>query len=282
MRGIVISPQVDIIEKNRMIVRNSNIDQEKLREYVMYWDQIDFPVNQILHFGDTPETDYLVKAQVMKRSKINLQMSGELVELFLKGQLEAFRINNANNPGSWSLAQSGSELVLPQSSTIMTRNLEIELYNCLPVPKGDVSLDDILNFKEVRNDELLEFRQLIDDIYLEIINSGDHERALVKNIENIKRKIIELNKIMDESRISRAAKSLKIEFDVKDIISNGAMGFLIAQGSEYPIELGMAAGALFSAIKISSEISIQPKEIPPELKGYAYLHYSHKELGVEL
>ena len=281
MRGIVISPQIDVIEKNKMIVRNSNINQGKLREYVMYWDQIDFPINQILHFGDTPETEYLIKAQVMKRSKINLQMNGELVELFLKGQLEAFRINNNENPGSWALAQSGSELVLPKSSTIMTRNLEIELYNCLPVPRLDVSLDDILNFKEMRRDELLEFRQLIDDIYKEIIDSGDQERAFVKNIENIKRKIIEINKVMDESRLSRASKSLKIEFDIKDIISNGAIGFLLAQVNEYPIEIGVAAGTLFSAIKISSEISLQPKEIPSELKSYAYLHYSQKELGVE-
>lgn len=272
-----MSPEIVIRGKNEMLVKNSDIAPVKLRQYLLYWDQIDFPENNAINFGGSPEIDFLQNAGVLKRSKINLNLNGEMVGLFLKSQTEAFKLNNEKEPGSWSLAQPNQSLALDINSSFLTRNLEIELYHCLPIPSTEVSLDDILIFKERRKEEFLEFRYLLDNLYLEIVNSGDQERAKLKNIELLQRKIVDINMVMDESYISRLAGSLKIEFDWKDLATKTGPAILGSLTGQYPMELGFAVG-LYSSIKIGSEMSLRPSGVPDDLKDFAYLYYADKEL----
>lgn len=176
MRGVVVSPEI-VVSHNSLFVNNSDIAPIKLRQYLMYWDEIDFPTNNAIYFEGTPEVNYLQSLGILKRSHINLGLSGQLTELFLKSQYEAFRLNSLEAPGSWAFAQPQYELSLLESDSVKTRTLEVELYQSLPIPTAEVPLEKILEFKVRRNDELLEFRELVDNLYSDIITSGDQERA---------------------------------------------------------------------------------------------------------
>ncbi|ALS73917.1 hypothetical protein AUC31_01030 [Planococcus rifietoensis] len=276
MRGIVVSPEIVMSGKNSMSVNGGTIAPIKLRQYLLYWDQIDFPTSNIITFGGTADTDFLESTGALKRSRVNLQMAGEFTNLFLKSQMEAFRLNNEKEVGSWSLAQPHYNLVLDEVSGIMSRNIEVELYQSLPVPEKDVPLVDILEFKEKRKDELLEFRSLIDNLYLDIVNSGDQERDKLKSLELLARKTKEIDRLMEESFMSRLAQSLKIEFDWKDMAAKTGTTVLGSFTGQYTFETGLAVG-LLSSINVSSEMSLKPRSLPPELKDYAYLYYSQKE-----
>ncbi|WP_141431412.1 DUF6236 family protein [Bacillus sp. 03113] len=281
MRGIVISP-IKITGKNSMTI--NGIDPIKLRQYLLYWDKIDFPQNNIIGFGDSPDIEYLKNVGVLKQTRVQIQLSGEMTELYLKGQLMALRMNNEVEKGCWSLGQENIDLVLPRSETVLDRGIEFNLYNGLPVPSSDVSFEDIMHFKEKRNDELLEFRFLMDNFYQELLKSGDSERAMLTYIENIYRKIISIDKVMNESKIKRFRGSVKIRFDLGEAIRNTFFGAIGAAGAgtilNVPITAGLGAtmGFASSFIKINSEMSLKPKGIPTELKDYAYLYYADKEL----
>lgn len=275
MRGIVISP-VKIIGKTSMEV-NGGIDPGKLRQYLLYWDKIDFPQNNLIGFGESPEVQYLKEVGVLKQTSVQILLSGETTELYLKGQLKALELNNEKEKGRWTLGQEGIDLVLPKSDSVMEKGIEVDLYNSLPIPTAEVSLEDILFFKEKRKDELLEFRSLMDNFYLELLKSGDSERAMVAYIEEIQRKIVELDKVMNESKIKRLKESVKIKFDLKEAVRNTFIGGFGGTSLGFPTT-GATLGFASSVINISSEISIKPKVIPSELKDYAYLYYSTKEL----
>lgn len=275
MRGIVVSP-VKITGKNSMVV-NGSIDPLKLRQYLLYWDKIDFPQNNIISFGETPEIQYLKEAGVLKQTNVKVYLSGELTELYLKSQLKALEINNKNEKGSWTLGQENIELVLPKSESVLDRGLEVELYNSLPVPSEEVSLEDILNFKEKRKDELLYFRNLMDNLYIELLKSADSERAINAYIGRLQKGIMELDQVMKESKLSKFKGSVKIQFDLKEAIINTFLGATGGTAIGFP-DVGAALGFASSFINITSEMSLKPKEIPSELKDYAYLYYSSKEL----
>lgn len=279
MRGIVVSP-VKITGKNSMKV-NGKIFPVDIRRYLLYWDRIDFPQNNIIGFGETPEISFLKDIGILKQSNIRVLDSGEMTKLYLKTQIEALKLNNEKEKGCWSLGQTNTHLVLPKNDTIKKRIVEINLHQALPIPSDKVSLDDILFFKERRKDELLSFRGMMDELYLEVSDSSDPERAEIKNIDKLRKSLVDLHKVMDESFTHRLLGGLKVEVDVPnlfDVAVKTARGAGAGALFHFPVEYGAILGLASSFIKVSSEVSLRPKAIPDNLRDFAYLYYAEKEL----
>ena len=47
---------------------NGGIDPFRLRQYLMYWDKIDYPLNNIICVESTPEEKYLEEVGVLQRT----------------------------------------------------------------------------------------------------------------------------------------------------------------------------------------------------------------------
>jgi hypothetical protein len=282
MRGIVILPEYEAVGSH-LEMNYSDITPRALRQYLLYWDKIDYPANSMFYFASSEEVKYLEGIGILKRTLHMHDKDGivDFEEMFLNMQLTAFKENNKNKDECWSIAQSNTKkLILPKNDSIENRCIQIELYNSLPVPSENVSLDDILNFKEHRYHELMEFRELMDEIYLSIINSGDIELSKNHSIAKLQNKIIELNKVMNESKIQRLLSNFKIEIDVGNLIGSSVSaigGYAVGSTMGFPT-IGATLGLASSFIKTSYEMSLKPKEIPQELKDYAYLYYQSKEL----
>ncbi|WP_335871973.1 DUF6236 family protein [Bacillus sp. 2205SS5-2] len=275
MKGIVVSP-VEIIGKNSISV-NGTIEPEKLRKYLLYWDKIDFPQSNIIGFGNSPDLEFLENAGVLKRSRFHVRGGGEVADLHLKVQLTALRKNNDTERGCWSLAQEGINFVIPTRETVLDRCIELSLYNSLPIPSIESSFEDILTFKERRNDELLEFRLLLDGIFQEILKAGDSERAIETHLHKIDRQVDAISRTMNESIGKVLWSNLKVRFDVGDLIRNTTIGAFGASQLGVSVTTGAALG-LASSIKLNTEMLLKPKGIPTELKDFAYLFYANQEL----
>ena len=117
-------------------------------------------------------------------------------------------------------------------------------------------------------------------MYEEIINSSDKDLTKNRCIEKLQQKIIEINRVMAESKIKKCLRSMKARINVSDIIVAGAkIGFAtMAGGAIGKAAEGALLGLATSSINISREISLIPKDIPENLKDYAYLFHAHKEL----
>lgn len=208
MRGIIVSSEYSG-DKNTLVMHNAGIDPLKLRQYILYWDKIDYPSNNLIFMPLTPDEQYLENVGILKRTHVNISFNGSLPinpEIFINSQLAAFNKNNSVEGEIWSIAQPTKEVILPHKDSIETRSLQVELFNCLPVPTRDVNLEDILNFKEHRYDELQEFRWLLDEMYDEIINSCDKDLTKNKSIEKLQKKVLDINRVMDESKIKKMFK----------------------------------------------------------------------------
>lgn len=276
LRGIVVAPEYEA-KGTELFLKSSDIDPLKLRQYLLYWDRIDFPTNNIIHCTSN-DIDYLESLNLLQRTKYNCSCNGiiNMEELFLNAQIQALNNNNLNKNERWTLGQGNLNLLLPKDEVERKNTLILDLYNSLPIPATDVPLDDIINFKEKRRDELMEFRNSMDKIYLSIINSGDIDISKSVAIKDLEKKIIAINKVMNESEIKKLLGSVKVNIDINSLIMGGA-GYIIGKETGNSIMLA-SLGLAASSIKLRIDKQLIPKHIPDNLSDFAYLYYSQKEL----
>ena len=201
-------------------------------------------------------------------------------DTLLDVQMAAFKKHCEEKNGIWSIAQPTKEITLPERESILKENVQVELYNCLPVPDIDTPFETILNFKERRSSELEAFRNLLDDMYKDIISHPDAEFAKRKSIANIENALIDIDRTLKESKIKRVFKNMKAELNVSTLIN---AGFKLAAGTVLGQNMGLGklsgiVGMGISAINITQALSQTPKCLSPEQTDYAYLFYAKKEI----
>lgn len=278
-RGIIITMPFEF-DGNSLSIKGS-LDSVSLRQYLLYWDKIDLPDNNIISIGsETPEIQFLKDAGILERTYAKFSsFTGNIGYSMVKMQYATLHMKNHTEPGCWSLAQAGNSLYAPVENTIETGSIVVELYNSIPVPLGDVPLQEILEFKEKRKDELLSFRCAMDDLYDKVAKSGDIVRAKTNAIDKIEKNVNDLNKVFNETWKSKLLSTVKVELNVPNLATAAIAGGVGAASFGFSPVAGAAIGAAGAALKMDISQSRQLDNLPSELKDFAYLHYVEKELG---
>jgi hypothetical protein len=277
-RGIVVAPRFEFDGVALRFPGVVGLEAADLRHYLLYWDRIDFPNNNLISIGNTPDIDFLITSGVLTRTQVALhQFSGNFGIAYVLAQLAAFEELNRREPACWSIGQATVAFVNPESSAAAVRAIEVDLTCALPVPAGTVSLADVLEFKRRRNAELMALRYALDQMYLQISNARDIPRARDASINSLERTLVELHKASSEAWPSRALRSVKVELNIPNIVSKAAAGAASAFAFGLPPAVGAGAGAVMSAIKFDVRELRTPK-LPQHLKDFAYVFHAQREL----
>mgnify|MGYP000088199675 CR=1 FL=1 len=207
-RGIVISPPFEVLPKGGIFC-GGGIDSLELRKHLLYFDKIDYPDNNIISIGSSPDETYLESTGILRRSRVNFTgtINSGNGEFFIAAQEAIYSKNSNIEPGQWSLGQSS---INPHfSNGITSQGIEFNLVNMLPVPQGIVPLEDILEFKQKRKDELIALRTHLDDVYQIIIGSADIPRSMTTEIQKLETSLKEVNKTLSEASISKIVTNLR-------------------------------------------------------------------------
>lgn len=172
----------------------------------------------------------------------------------------------------WVLHQFGAESAIPSEFGLQKNIIRVDLVKALPVPSPDTPIDEILQFKESRRDELRELHNEMDRLYELILTAPDQEFASKKEVFDFSERIKDLDKVANE-RFGRTRKfDLSVELNIsgRDIslgASSGVIFDIYASGLTFPI--GTVVGALASMIRITSKATntFQPAENNSKL-GY--------------
>lgn len=291
-RGIVLSPKFVKVPTGHVIFESA-IDDFELRKYLTYWDEIDVPRNTLVDFdcrqfrileaaGQLKRTDYGIPQQFigvrmqdshrMFIGKCNasvviddctqITLDQKAGDQIIAAHEDVFTLRHAQDPGKWSKAQVSSHLMA--SNYVDKESIEMELYNLLPVPAVNTPLEDIIEFKEKRHDQLIEFRLYLDELYQSILTAGDIPRAKNTAMNRLEQSLIGVNRTMKEAKINYVLDSLRsIKADITGIAGMGLGGAGIASFiGMSPILAGMA----FTGLGIASKLIPQSKNsIPNEL-----------------
>ena len=295
-RGIVLSPQFSFLPTGSVFFKSA-IDELELRKYLLYWDRINIPKSSFLDF-DCSQFRLLQSAGVLDRTpygktyntyamsmnnshnlSMRIELGGEIglakindcthIHLnryagdeILRAHEDVYMHLESKEAGCWSKGQMTSTLMSFDAKN--KQAIEINLHNLLPIPSVDTPLEDILEFKSKRYDELLAFRVYLDGFYQSIINSADIPRAYSTEMNRLDLSLRDINRTMKESKIKVAIDSLRSVMGSMDGIlglSFGAAGIATLFGVT-PLIAGLSGAGVGVAAKLipQSKTSI-PKEL---------------------
>jgi hypothetical protein len=270
-RGLVMSPPIEI-NGSELVVKASNIDKQELRYALLFWDKIVWPSSHAVYLQSNRDEVFLEEAGVLRRP--NYTVVGDIARGIMLGQIQAFMDLDKKEPGQWSLSQGKNTLLLKDSTFQAVRGASIELFRAIPVPDRDVPLNEILEFKLKRRDELFHLQSQIDNFLLAIEQAEDKIGELNRSIKQVDAACADLLKVGKDWKFPIRLSNWKVSFELRPfpLIFAAISGWDIA-GIGMPLTTAVVGA---SSLKISADISLQPSN--KRQNPYLYVHQFHKEV----
>jgi hypothetical protein len=155
----------------------------------------------------------------------------------------------------------------------------VELHRAIPVPDKDVPLDDILQFRDKRSDELQLLRRRIDTFVASINDSHDPETELAKSIASVDAACAHALEVAREWRFPMRLTTVRIQMDLRPFASVMAMlgGWKVGESYGEPLALASAVLAgVAASIKVGGDFGIQ--KIRPRQGPFRYVSHFHYEV----
>jgi len=275
-RGIVALP-LEIKKVPNGVSVGNGLSALQLNYFALYWDKISIPKNGLI--GRTlPQEQVFIECGLLKRPMIDLgdTFSGSsFAAPYLQSQIDtADLLRRTDKATAWSIHQTGDQPLILGDGSVSKETVRLELENLLPVPGPEVGLHEILEFKQRRSDELQALHAYCDELYFEIINSGDPSLQAAKTFSSLTRAISDLDRLNAEGWRSPIKFDLDIspEFNLKDI-RVGIATILSAFSTPHVLET-VTAGAVFSVLE--GFVKIKPRLQSMRNGGDTHLAYISK------
>ncbi|WP_010437047.1 DUF6236 family protein [Vibrio cyclitrophicus] len=262
-RGIVAPAQKFVITGSSTSITDA-LTPETLRYFALYWDKIAVTGSMVYGFRLSEESKKLEQANILRKEVTPLaeiNSSGGFNQMHFDSLSKVTTKLTTKNPGQWTIHQSGKQLIIPASMSEELVTAEFELTKCLPFPKAEYPLEELLEFKLKRSDELAGLRQTLDELYLEISKSQDIPRSKIAQVTRLERAISELDLVAKQSWGDRlfASRNVSLDLNYGSVGQGLTVGSVVGASYNSPI-LGVIAGAgqaLLSSMKFEVNVSSQ-------------------------
>jgi hypothetical protein len=268
VRGLIISAPTSI--NNTDISIAGQLDSQDIRFSLLFWDRLCWPSLPVVIGGDD-DTAYLESVGILHRP--SYPHFGLINNIVLETQAEAFKDLNKSSPGAWAFSQGANSVSVADGLLDHEGGALLSLLSAIPIPKADVSLADILEFKQKRRPELLAFREHFDRMIQEITNSSDQEAALTARRKEVDEACQNLRTVAKEWQFPfyLSDYSATFNFDIAKAMKAGKAGWEAGSThSESSAAIAAAFGALASQFKITGAPKFRPARLPSSPYKYAY------------
>src|SRR5262245_56413181 len=105
-RGLVVAPRFTWDGSKLHFPGAVGLESSDLRSYVLYWDRLEFPDNNLISVPSSPDVQFLQDIGILTRTRVKVTGTGNLGLGYLQAQFVAFRYLDAAEPGRWAIGQS--------------------------------------------------------------------------------------------------------------------------------------------------------------------------------
>lgn len=277
-RGLVISCPIELGPENSVTIKTTELDPQDMRASLLFWDQLAWPTCNAIHTEGGSDVEFLIGAGIMQRPSYPAR--GTMSEILVELQEQAFIDLDGAHPGCWSISQGENSILARHGKLLKEQGISLELMSAIPVPDKDVPLNEILEFRLKRYDELLALRGEIETLVARINSSDDPKSEIRSCVSEIDRKCEAAIRVCSEWKFPVRISNLKSSFNIKPF------GALRDAAVAYPLVeiLGMSTTALALAIGAHAASSIEIKGdfgwsgLKDRTNPYRYVSHYHKEL----
>ncbi|MCQ0885223.1 DUF6236 family protein [Klebsiella pneumoniae] len=283
-RGVVSLPSVIYRSDDKGGIKVGNIlSIIDLNYFALYWDELIIPSNGLVNIAINGEEQF-IQAGFLQRPRPELKerhyMNPDVFSMYVDAQTHILDIKRREEPASdWRINIIGDSFRISDNDSELKKTFRIELSRVLPVPGPHVHIQDILDFKVKRKDEFLAFSNYLDELYLEVVSSGDFDLSKAKAFSKLQQSIYDLEKINNEGWRSpiRFDTSALFEANNGDLITGASALYSIWEAHQGDLMGAISAGvvALIGQGFARLKPSIQSVRRSPG-KNIAYLSSAHK------
>lgn len=276
-RGLVVSPPIEV-RCGSLYAKSSNLDRQELRFSLLFWDRLVWPSSRGLHFASGPDEAFLESIGILTRPDYTID--GNPAQAIVRGQILAYRDLEKAEPGVWALAQGENSLLWSEGLVEEGKGALLELHRAIPIPKHDVPLAEILEFKQRRSDELQLFRYQLESFVAEIEGAADKDAALRKRIADLDQACANLLLIGKEWRFPVYLSNIKATFNLSPVKFLPAIAAGWTIGEKYGLTAAATAAAVSGAastLEIKADYGLRSARIPKS--PYRYVARIQQELS---
>jgi len=272
VRGLVVSAPLEI-EGTRLRMKTSNLDPQELRFALLFWDRLVWPSSRAIYFASSQDEQFLEGAGILSRP--DYTFNGDGATGIALGQIQAFNDLNAKDPGRWSLAQGENSFQWKDGFLEEDTGTLVELHRAIPIPKHDVPLPEILEFRERRRTELLLLRHEMESFVAEIEKADDKDAALQHRLGELDKACADLLKVGREWQFPVYLSNFKasLNFNLANAIKEGADAWGRATQHGLSMEhatYAAAAAGVASALEVKADFGLRSMRRPMSPYKYAY------------
>jgi hypothetical protein len=281
-RGIIAAPGI-ISGYNNGFKMERGLSGEEIRYYLLYWDKIVIPDNNLVSIG-LPEQELLLESGLVSRPLVGFsgRFDGEMIaQAIAEAQaLTASRLFAAEPDTDWTVHQIGDVLSMPSRFLTKQPSVNVQLVNALPVPSENVPISEIIDFKDRRRAEFEALHQYIDEAYHAILVHSDPGIATREEMARIGRAVKNLDRVSTErwKTTKKYDLTAELSLDGNKMMTGAALAsaFNFYAAGGVMVSLAGVAGALASMIKIGAKTTVSFEAAKGNLK-LSYLSMGHHE-----
>lgn len=299
-RGIILTHNLKLNDVGG-VTWTESLTPEELRKHLLYFDFVDFPRSVQMHTNlkTSEENIILIEQDFIRQTDIfSITHPGVIMADFqnlgrdsIIGQFDVLKYY-AEKDVRCIVSQNNIDpnlitLYLPTSIQEEKKKqvIEMDLQNCLPIPSLETNIIDILEFKHKRHEELMAFREAMDNLSnLAGTDPGNLEDLSAVKI--LEARIADIDKTLEERKFNIARTSKKILINVpgaiksemKSYLENGMLSYAMFTSSPTKVVEALAVRGTKALIKAVAKEVFAPKDLPVNIQDYAYLYYAKKDV----
>lgn len=276
--GLVVCPPMEV-KGTSLHVRSTRLDPHELRSSILFWDRLVWPSSRVIHIPSGPDEEFLESAGILTRPEYSF--SGDVGQGMAMTQIQAFIDLENREPGLWSLAQGESSLLLKDRVLEPGAGICLELTRAIPVPDKDVPLNEVLEFKERRADELLRLRTELNGFVTAVNQAEDKKAELHTHIETIDVACADALKVSREWQFPVRLTNFKASVDTRPFLAAGAGIAAYGVGTTAGLTasaaiLAGASAATAPSLRVGADFGW--RGLKRRLGPYRYVYQFHNEL----
>jgi Family of unknown function (DUF6236) len=230
-----------------------------------------WPSSRAIHFASGPDETFLESAGILTRPEYTF--NGDGAQWIARGQIQAYQDMERSEPGVWALAQGENSLLLKDGFAEEGKGSLVELHRAVPIPKRDVPLAEILEFRQRRRDELVLLRHQLESFVSEIEGSADKPLALHKRVAELDQACANLLRVGREWQFPVYLSNLKASFSLSPLKFLPAVAGGWTMGEPYGLAAASAVATVFGAastLDIKADYGLRKIRRPTSPYRYAY------------
>jgi len=302
-RGIVIGNRIDTTHGFSMM---GAVEIQDVLRWLLYWDRITYTgvgFRGASIAGNHPQdVSFLEEEGIFNTEIVDLQTLDqiptptstalnfaeheiwglkpeEFAVAYAAARLELSKQLTERTGDIWTFGQAGGEHLLLPGIDKRKELIDVELFNCLPVPVEGTSFEDILEFKHRYPGELDELRRALDHLREKILSSLDERRVIDAAIHQIETAISDIRAALQSTGIQSMSETIALYTHNPAVGFWTALGGVAAAAKGFPMEVGLAAGiAVPTVCRFLRRVIAGGQNLPGGNSEFAYVFEAIRQL----